>query len=358
MLADDGALSAAELPSDTLVALRLLRSQFPRDGGCDALPRLLLVSQLYSLVTDRAAVDRELAALARAGAIRRFKLATGRDEYAFLLADDYAALIAEARRAAAADRGLPPAALAAAFDGFAHRVLPACPDAAAVATAALRDLLRRPARPGAQPLPERDVDDAVAALMHAGLVTRAMTPGADALLFSAPGTARSMRCFALMQAALCVADASLRRGRARFSACCSAGERRCARRWRARRTGRRCALTWSASSCAAARCRPPSWCETWSAAARCQRRRLQPARCCASWTSTDARVNTHDDCNCAAARAASSAAHQQRRRAPPVSATRLPRSARFGAAMPQAALQRHFIGVQARASCARPLALR
>jgi serine/threonine-protein kinase 19 len=196
-LADDGALSAAELPSDTLVALRLLRSQFPRGGGCDALPRLLLVSQLYSLVSDRAAVDRELAALARAGAIRRFKLATGRDEYAFLLADDYAALIAEARRAAAADRGLPPAALAAAFDGFAQRVLPACPDAAAVAAAALRDLLRRPARPDAQPLPERDVDDAVAALMHAGLVTRAMTPGADALLFSAPGTARFIRVVCL-----------------------------------------------------------------------------------------------------------------------------------------------------------------
>ena len=196
MSADDGALGAAELPSDTLVALRVLRRQFPRGPGCDALPRLLLVSQLYSLVSDRAAVDRELAALARSGAVRRFKLATGRDDYAFLLAEDYTALIAEAR-AEAAQRGLPPDALANAFDGFATRVLPACPDAAAVATAALRDLLRRPATPTAQPLPERAVDDALAALMHAGLVTRAMTPGADALLFSAPGTARTSASFSV-----------------------------------------------------------------------------------------------------------------------------------------------------------------
>ena len=188
MLGDDAQLAAAELPSDTLVALRRLRQQFPRGGACDALPRLLLTTQVYALLRDRAAVDRELAALARAGAVRRFKLATGRDDYAFMLSDDYAALVTAARADAAA-RGVPPATLAAAFDGFAQRVLPACPDAAAVATAALRAMLRGAA--GAQPLPEREVDDAVAALMNAGLVARAMTPGADALLFAAPGTARA-----------------------------------------------------------------------------------------------------------------------------------------------------------------------
>ena len=191
MLGDDAPLDAAQLPSDTLVALRRLRQQFPRGAGCDALPRFLLTTQLYALLPrDRAAVDRELAALARAGVVRRFKLATGRDDYAFLLSDDYAALVTAARADAAA-RGVPPATLAAAFDAFALRVLPSCPDASAVATAALRTLLRSPSgAPAAQQLPEREVDDALAALMNAGLVARAMTPGTDALLFAAPGTAR------------------------------------------------------------------------------------------------------------------------------------------------------------------------
>lgn len=195
---DDAALTAAEVPSDTLAALQLLRRQFPRGGLCDALPRLLLTSQLYCLVADRSAVDRELAALARSGVVRRFKLASGRDDFAFLFADDYAALVADARDHAAA-RGAHPHALAASFDAFATRVLPACPDAATVAAAALRALLRTPA------LPERAVDDALAALMSAGLVTRAMTPGADAFLFSAPGT---VRCVAL--AARCLSCFHLR----------------------------------------------------------------------------------------------------------------------------------------------------
>ena len=204
MLGDDAADAqlCAALPSDTLVALRRLREQFPRGAGCDGLPRFLLTTQLYSLLRDRAAVDRELAALTRAGAVRRFKLATGRDDYAFLLSDDYGALVAAARADAAA-RGVPPATLAAAFDAFAHRVLPACPDAAALATSALKNLLRGP---GAQPLPERAVDDALAALMNAGLLARAMTPGADALLFAAPGTVRAPSA-----AVLCVGKSAVAR---------------------------------------------------------------------------------------------------------------------------------------------------
>jgi hypothetical protein len=146
-------------------------------------------------------VDRQLAALVRSGAVRRFKLSSGRDEYGLLLRDDYAAQAAGAC-ADACSRAATPAhaeALRAAFAAFQRRVLPAC-RGVAVGTTEFKRLLRgddagaaaedASDTPQAPPLSERAADDALAALMSAGLVVRAMEPGADALLFCAPNTAR------------------------------------------------------------------------------------------------------------------------------------------------------------------------
>ncbi len=146
-------------------------------------------------VADRTAADRSLAALVRSGALRRFKLATGRDEHALMFAQDYTEQAQTAQANAHAAQATT-AAAAAAFGAFTQRVLPACPGVA-VATSELRRLLRGSANnadsaaaAAAPLLSERQAADAIATLMNAGLLTRAMEPGADAMLFSAPNTAR------------------------------------------------------------------------------------------------------------------------------------------------------------------------
>ncbi|RID52547.1 hypothetical protein BRARA_G00006 [Brassica rapa] len=65
--------------SDTSVALRMMRSQFPRIDQ----------SQLYSSVNDRTQVDRELERLRRDKVVRVFKLNTGQDDHAIIFLDDY-----------------------------------------------------------------------------------------------------------------------------------------------------------------------------------------------------------------------------------------------------------------------------
>lgn len=176
---DQDAAGDEELfPSDTLAALQLLRAQFP---PVPALPKLLLTSQLYSVLTDRTAADRELARLAAAGAVRRFKLATGRDEYAFMLAADYAAAVdvaGDAAEGAAEGKG-------AAFTAFKLHVLPACPGTH-VAAAELKRLLAGPGGLGGE-----GALAALSRLLNAGLVARAMESSANSYVFAAPGAVRA-----------------------------------------------------------------------------------------------------------------------------------------------------------------------
>ena len=54
-----GGLSVTDLPGDALAALHLLRAQFPPLPGRPVAP-LVLRSQVYSIVRDRTAADREL----------------------------------------------------------------------------------------------------------------------------------------------------------------------------------------------------------------------------------------------------------------------------------------------------------
>ncbi|PKI41133.1 hypothetical protein CRG98_038661 [Punica granatum] len=74
--------------SDTLVALQIMRAQFPRIDKVSIKP-FILRSQLYSSVMDRTQVDRELESLRRAKTLRIFKLSTGQDDHAVMFLDDY-----------------------------------------------------------------------------------------------------------------------------------------------------------------------------------------------------------------------------------------------------------------------------
>ncbi|KAJ8552983.1 hypothetical protein K7X08_020376 [Anisodus acutangulus] len=74
--------------SDTLVALRMMRAQFPPIDKVSIQP-FILRSQLYSSVKDRTQVDRELESLRRERVLRTFKLSTGQDDHAIMFLDDY-----------------------------------------------------------------------------------------------------------------------------------------------------------------------------------------------------------------------------------------------------------------------------
>ncbi|KAJ0254143.1 Serine/Threonine-kinase [Hirschfeldia incana] len=75
--------------SDTSVALRMMRAQFPRVYQAASVPPFILQSQLYSSVNDRTQVDRELEGLRRDKVVRVFKLNTGQDDHAIIFLDDY-----------------------------------------------------------------------------------------------------------------------------------------------------------------------------------------------------------------------------------------------------------------------------
>lgn len=73
---------------DTLVALQMMRSQFPNIEKVSVQP-FILQSQLYSSVKDRTQVDRDLESLKKEKVLRIFKLNTGQDDHAIMFMDDY-----------------------------------------------------------------------------------------------------------------------------------------------------------------------------------------------------------------------------------------------------------------------------
>ena len=93
-------LSDAELclalPSDTELALQILWANCP-PGALVASGRLqaALRSQVYGIVNDRTAVDRELERLRLAGSLRVLQLPSARDELLLISADQYFASLAE-----------------------------------------------------------------------------------------------------------------------------------------------------------------------------------------------------------------------------------------------------------------------
>ena len=108
----------AELYGDALARAAAKRRKGAGDGGHHhyqqqhqppPLPPFVLKAQLYTVLRDRTAADRDLDGLARAGRARAFKLATGAGDYALLLASDYSAMV----EAAAAHKEAEARALAA-----------------------------------------------------------------------------------------------------------------------------------------------------------------------------------------------------------------------------------------------------
>ncbi|MBA0715319.1 hypothetical protein Golax_014222 [Gossypium laxum] len=74
--------------SDTNVALRMMRAQFPQIDKV-AIQPFILQSQLYSSVKDRTQVDREIESLRRDKVVRIFKLNTGQDDHGIMFFEDY-----------------------------------------------------------------------------------------------------------------------------------------------------------------------------------------------------------------------------------------------------------------------------
>ncbi|XP_008810489.1 serine/threonine-protein kinase 19 isoform X3 [Phoenix dactylifera] len=74
--------------SDTLIALQMMRAQFPNIEKV-AMQPFILRSQLYSSVKDRTQVDRDLESLKKEKVLRLFKLNTGQDDHAIMFLDDY-----------------------------------------------------------------------------------------------------------------------------------------------------------------------------------------------------------------------------------------------------------------------------
>lgn len=74
--------------SDTLIALQLMHTQFPKLEKAVMQP-FILQSQLYSSVKDRTQVDRDLETLKKDKVLRVFKLSTGQDDHAIMFMDDY-----------------------------------------------------------------------------------------------------------------------------------------------------------------------------------------------------------------------------------------------------------------------------
>ncbi|TVU01285.1 hypothetical protein EJB05_53248 [Eragrostis curvula] len=81
--------------SDTMIALQLMRTQFPKLEKVVTQP-FILQSQLYSSVKDRTQVDRDLESMKKDKVLRVFKLSSGQDDHAIMFMDDYLKQVASA----------------------------------------------------------------------------------------------------------------------------------------------------------------------------------------------------------------------------------------------------------------------
>ncbi|XP_065271993.1 inactive serine/threonine-protein kinase 19 [Emys orbicularis] len=90
---DTGEPDRQEGPGAVDSALRYLASLFPRQLFEDALPPVVLKHQLYSLVRDRTAVDRQLSRLKDEGLIRLFQLGFDSDVFGVAFTQDYTAKV-------------------------------------------------------------------------------------------------------------------------------------------------------------------------------------------------------------------------------------------------------------------------
>ena len=88
------ALRRATQISDTHAAIRSLLSDFPAEGGLSPFS-VVLKHQIYTIVTNRSSVEKELDHLIQEKVVRRFDSATGRSECFICLNDDYVKYMTE-----------------------------------------------------------------------------------------------------------------------------------------------------------------------------------------------------------------------------------------------------------------------
>lgn len=107
--ADGADLPIDEVPNDTEAALRYLADLFPRKLFEDRLPPIVLQHQLYSVLSDRTAADRQLNELRERGKVCVFALGVGEQTSAVVFRADFE------ERVRAAARGRPWEAVAVRF---------------------------------------------------------------------------------------------------------------------------------------------------------------------------------------------------------------------------------------------------
>jgi len=109
-----------DLPSDTMIALKVLRQHYENISNQD-IPPLIFKTQIYSHVTSRTEVDRELNDLQQKGKIRLFKIIGKTDLFSVLLMEDYLKVIAKAKAVFEKEK-----LNTAVFDRFVNNVIPNC----------------------------------------------------------------------------------------------------------------------------------------------------------------------------------------------------------------------------------------
>ena len=170
-LALDHSCQEWSMPTDTKVALEMMCAQFPKIQKASMRP-FVLRSQLYSSVSDRTLVDRELEGLKLEKLVRVFKLSTGQDDYAIMFMTDYFAQIEAGQKRLASKY---PRDEMAVFTWFVSYVMPSHLDAG-ITHSKLVSLLSEGG----------SVQDShLSLLMNAGLLTRQLVDE-SAYWFSIP----------------------------------------------------------------------------------------------------------------------------------------------------------------------------
>eukprot|EP01127_Copromyxa_protea_P019459 TRINITY_DN6322_c0_g1_i1.p1 TRINITY_DN6322_c0_g1~~TRINITY_DN6322_c0_g1_i1.p1 ORF type:complete len:263 (-),score=38.35 TRINITY_DN6322_c0_g1_i1:82-870(-) len=75
--------------TQTELAMKTMKKYYDTQIGEITVPRLVLQTQVYALVSDRTQVDKELNELQRAGIIRMFKIPVSADEYSYCFMEDF-----------------------------------------------------------------------------------------------------------------------------------------------------------------------------------------------------------------------------------------------------------------------------
>ncbi|XP_067416364.1 inactive serine/threonine-protein kinase 19 [Emydura macquarii macquarii] len=158
-----------EGPGAVEPALRYLASLFPRQLFEDALPPLLLKHQLYSLVRDRTAVDRQLSRLKGEGLVRLFQLGFDADTFGVVFTQDYTAKVLQSVEGK--DH-------AGTVRRFLETALASCPDLSYEKGRMLQDF------------GFRDAD--ITQLVNAGVLT---VRDAGSWWLAVPGAGRYVKCF-------------------------------------------------------------------------------------------------------------------------------------------------------------------